>query len=158
EQLLGVALGRHVGKPVLQVIAGVAPELSSALERSVMQQVRTTRAEGLVSTVARRFPIGVTTTYSDSEGSDGGRTATAIFQDISDQKRIDALRLRAERLEGVAELSASLAHEIKNPLASIHSAVEQLARMPRASADERTLTSLVVRESDRLSRLLSEFL
>ena len=71
---------------------------------------------------------------------------------------MDALRLRAERLEGIAELSASLAHEIKNPLASIRSAVEQIARMPAVSDDQKTLSALVMRESDRLSRLLSEFL
>ena len=73
----------------------------------------------------------------------------------SDMRR---LLIRAERLEGIAEMSASLAHEIKNPLASIRSAVEQLARMPRASEDEKTLSSLVQRESDRLARVLSEFL
>jgi two-component system, NtrC family, sensor histidine kinase PilS len=55
-------------------------------------------------------------------------------------------------------LSASLAHEIKNPLASIRSSVEQLSRMPHVSDDERTLTALVLHESDRLSRLLTEFL
>ena len=66
-------------------------------------------------------------------------SATAIFQDISDNKRLEELRLRAERLEAVAELSASLAHEIKNPLASIRSAVEQLAPRPRATDDERML-------------------
>jgi two-component system sensor histidine kinase PilS (NtrC family) len=71
---------------------------------------------------------------------------------------METLRLRAERLEGVAELSASLAHEIKNPLASIRSAVEQLARSPFTGKDEQTLARLVMRESDRLSRLLSEFL
>lgn len=66
--------------------------------------------------------------------------------------------MRTERLEAVAELSASLAHEIKNPLASIRSAVEQLALSAGAGEDERTLGRLIVRESDRLSRLLSEFL
>src|SRR5207245_423286 len=66
--------------------------------------------------------------------------------------------VRALRVEAVAELSSSLAHEIKNPLASIRSSVEQLARASRANPDEKFLTSLIVRESDRLSRLLSEFL
>jgi two-component system sensor histidine kinase PilS (NtrC family) len=66
--------------------------------------------------------------------------------------------MRAERLEAVAELSASLAHEIRNPLASIRSSVEQLARSKHADDDERFLAGLIVRESDRLSRLLSEFL
>ncbi|MEO5588434.1 MAG: ATP-binding protein [Gemmatimonadaceae bacterium] len=73
----------------------------------------------------------------------------------SDMQR---LLVRAERLEGIAELSASLAHEIKNPLASIRSAVEQLSRMPRATDDEKVLSALVLRESDRVSRVLTEFL
>jgi signal transduction histidine kinase len=68
------------------------------------------------------------------------------------------IKKRSERLEGIAEMSASLAHEIRNPLASIRSAVEQLARMPRASEDEQILSSLVQREADRLSRILGEFL
>ncbi|MFL5480463.1 MAG: two-component system sensor histidine kinase NtrB, partial [Gemmatimonadaceae bacterium] len=71
---------------------------------------------------------------------------------------IERLHTRAERLEAVAELSASLAHEIKNPLASIRSAAQLLAKVPGADDDTRTLTQLVQRESDRLSRLLSEFL
>jgi signal transduction histidine kinase len=71
---------------------------------------------------------------------------------------IERLHTRADRLEAVAEMSASLAHEIKNPLASIRSAAELLAKVPGADDDTRTLTKLVQRESDRLSRLLSEFL
>jgi two-component system sensor histidine kinase PilS (NtrC family) len=158
ELLLGVELEGFIGKPVLDEIRRVASELADALERSVRNRTRTSRSEGMIATVEKRFPIGVTTTYTDGDGLRTDRTATAIFQDISGQKRIDSLRLRAERLEGIAELSASLAHEIKNPLASIRSAVEQLSRSPFSGADERTLANLVMRESDRLSRLLSEFL
>jgi signal transduction histidine kinase len=58
----------------------------------------------------------------------------------------------------VAELSASLAHEIKNPLASIRSAVEQLGGARVSPKDRAVLERLVLTESDRLSRLLSEFL
>ena len=158
SQLLGLELEDVIGRQVLPDIRAIAPELADALERSVRDRMRTTRAEGIIVTVEKRFPIGVTTTYTDGDGRRTDRTATAIFQDISDQKRIDTLRLRAERLEGIAELSASLAHEIKNPLASIRSAVEQLSRSPFSGADEQTLARLVMRESDRLSRLLSEFL
>lgn len=71
---------------------------------------------------------------------------------------VEELRTRARRLEAVAELSASLAHEIRNPLSAIRSAVEQLGDSPRSSADERALSALVQRESDRLSRLLSDFI
>jgi two-component system sensor histidine kinase PilS (NtrC family) len=71
---------------------------------------------------------------------------------------VEELRLRAERLEAVAALSASLAHEIKNPLASIRSSVEQLSRTGARAGEEAILANLIVRESDRLNRLLSEFL
>jgi two-component system sensor histidine kinase PilS (NtrC family) len=158
EHLLGLELIDRLGEPILPTIRAAAPELADAVHRAAVSKIRTTRGEGVVSTVAKRFPVGVTTTYTEHDDTGTGRTATAIFQDISDQKRMEVLRLRAERLEGIAELSASLAHEIKNPLASIRSAVEQISRMPIVSDDHKTLSVLVMRESDRLSRLLSEFL
>jgi two-component system, NtrC family, sensor histidine kinase PilS len=157
-ELLGLPARRSMGGPILPLIASVAPRLALALEEAATQNVRTTRGEDTVTLRGRAFPIGVTTTFSDGDGSPGSATATAIFQDISGQKRLESLHVRAGRLEAVAELGASLAHEIKNPLASIRSAVEQLAGMPQADDDARTLGALIVRESDRLSRLLTEFL
>ncbi|HEX5581475.1 MAG TPA: ATP-binding protein [Gemmatimonadaceae bacterium] len=154
--LLGLDLARSTGRLVLPAIATTAAELADALERGVLHGIRTTRAEGTITLGERTFPVGVTTTLSEVEGR--GTTVTAIFQDLSESKRLEALHLRAQRLEAVATLSASLAHEIRNPLASIRSAVEQLAAMPQAGDDERTLGGLIVRESDRLSRLLTEFL
>lgn len=158
--LLGITFTRATGRQVLPAVSSIAPELGRALERGVVEGARTTRAEGMVTLGGRTFPVGVTTTLSELEGRGGRRrpTITAIFQDLSESKRLEALHMRAERLEAVAALSASLAHEIRNPLASIRSAVEQLARMPQAGDDERVLGGLIVRESDRLSRLLAEFL
>ena len=91
-----------------------------------------------------------------------GSASEQLAQELAEfrlrESDLRRLLVRAERLEGIAEMIASLAHEIKNPLASIRSAVEQLSRMPRASEDEKTLSALVQRESDRLARVLSEFL
>jgi two-component system, NtrC family, sensor histidine kinase PilS len=156
ERLLGVSLAGQMNLVVLDQLKRKAPLLGEALEGSARNRSRTTRAECIVVAEGREFPIGVTTTFM--EDASGHVTATAIFQDISDSKRMEALRIRAERLEGIAELSASLAHEIKNPLASIRSSVEQISKMPHPGQDERTLSALVMRESDRLSRLLTEFL
>ena len=157
-KLLGFDADAVRGRPAREVLASTAPALVAALERAVQARERVTRGEAAITVHGRTFPIGLTTTTIDADGTPDSISATAIFQDITDNKRLEELRLRAERLEAVAELSASLAHEIKNPLASIRSAVEQLARRPKANDDERTLGRLIVRESDRLSRLLSEFL
>jgi two-component system sensor histidine kinase PilS (NtrC family) len=108
--------------------------------------------------------VGMTTTVAEGAGVGDRYTTTAIFQDISDSKRLQALHVRTERLQAVAELSASLAHEIRNPLASIRSATEQLARRQGLAAggeddeDGVLLHTLIVREADRLSRLLGDFL
>ncbi len=157
-RLLGFDADQVRGRSARELFAGAAPALIAALERAVQLRERVTRGEAAITIDGRTFPIGLATTTMDVDATPQGRSATAIFQDISDNKRLEELRLRAERLEAVAELSASLAHEIKNPLASIRSAVEQLARRPTANDDERTLGRLIVRESDRLARLLSEFL
>src|SRR3989454_540965 len=157
EAILGFRERDWRDRPIMPEFARVAPEFWAALTATARRGVRAMRVEAVVRRPDRTFPIGVTTTTLDGAPGEGPRV-TAIFSDISDSKRLERLRLRTERLEAVAELSSSLAHEIKNPLASIRSSVEQLARASRANPDEKFLTSLIVRESDRLSRLLSEFL
>jgi len=156
EQIFGFKERQWRGRPIMPEFAKIAPEFWAAITATARRGVRAMRVEAVVRRPDRTFPIGVTTTTLEVEGAEP--RVTAIFTDISDSKRLEELHLRAERLEAVAELSASLAHEIKNPLASIRSSVEQLGRAKRANPDEKFLTSLVVRESDRLSRLLSEFL
>ena len=157
EELLGFKGREWLGRSVMPEFARLAPEFWAAVTSTARRGVRLMRVEATVHRPDRTFPIGVTTTTLD--GPVGARPrVSAIFTDISDSKRLEQLHLRAERLEAVAELSSSLAHEIKNPLASIRSSVEQLGRSSRTNPDEKFLASLIVRESDRLSRLLSEFL
>ena len=155
QRLLGIPGPESVGRPLERVLGDGAPELLRTIELTQAGSHKTLRAEGTVRREGVSFPIGVTTTRINV-GGDEAPSVTAIFTDISDQKRLEELHLRTERLEAVAELSASLAHEIKNPLASIRSSVEQLT--PRDDEDEQFLAQLIVRESDRLSRLLTEFL
>ncbi len=156
--LLGLELTPYIGRQVRTELEREAPGLVLALERSIRTRTRTSRAEALVTVDGRELQLGITVTYLRGEAENDAGSATAIFSDISDQKRLEDLHVRAGQLEAVSELAASLAHEIKNPLASIRSAVEQLGRMPSADEDTGSLTRLVVRESDRLARLLTEFL
>ncbi|MGH7699673.1 MAG: two-component system sensor histidine kinase NtrB [Gemmatimonadales bacterium] len=157
EEILGFSGGEWLGRSMGAELARRSPEFWAAVTATARRGVRAMRVEATVHRPDRTFPIGVTTTTLEA-GADGVPRVTAIFTDISDSKRLEELHLRAERLEAVAELSSSLAHEIKNPLASIRSSVEQLARSTRANPDEKFLANLMVRESDRLARLLSEFL
>lgn len=158
ERLLELDGESLVGRPVLDQLKLRSSELWAAVVAGIRSGRKVGRGEGTVMRVdGGMFPIGLSTTTFEQQAQDAP-SVTAIFTDISDHKQLQELHLRAERLEAVAALSASLAHEIRNPLASIRSSVEQLARGRHAGEDERVLAGLIVRESDRLSRILSEFL
>jgi two-component system sensor histidine kinase PilS (NtrC family) len=157
ERLLGIDGDRLLGRPILDKLQVQSKDLGSAIVAGLRQGRKVSRGEGVVRANGRVFPIGLSTTTFQPEDREAP-SVTAIFTDISELKQLQELHARAERLEAVAALSASLAHEIRNPLASIRSSCEQLARGKHASEDDQVLAGLIVRESDRLSRLLSEFL
>jgi len=158
ERLLAIHGETAMGLPVLDHLKGRSSELWAAIVAGIRHGRKVNRGEGIVvEEGGRQFPIGLTTT-TFQHGANKTPSVTALFTDISDSKQLQELHLRAERLEAVAALSASLAHEIRNPLASIRSSVEQLARSAHTDEDDRFLADLIVREADRLSRILSEFL
>lgn len=156
ERVLGLDAGAYYGRPVLGALNELAPGLGDLIARSI--EDRRPVARFRTATVQEDpVALGVSTTVLE-RSSPGPNPVTAIFQDITDVERLEETNRRNERLRAVAALSASLAHEIKNPLASIQSAVEQLATGRLGQGDSSVLRDLVVKESQRLSRLLSEFI
>jgi signal transduction histidine kinase len=78
--------------------------------------------------------------------------------DVTDQIERADLRAQAGRFAAIAELSAGLAHEARNPIAAMRSAAEQLAELSLVDESDRRLLGVLVRESDRLSALVTDFL
>ncbi len=154
-ELLSLDEAQWLDQPIIEKLDSVAPGLGAVIERSARHRTPIRRFE--TEAVEDGSVFGVSTTLFDRPEPERP-PVTAIFQDITEGRRLEMLRRRAERLEAVAELSASLAHEIKNPLASIRSAVEQIAAGGLEKDDREVLGGLVVRESDRVSRLLGDFI
>jgi two-component system sensor histidine kinase PilS (NtrC family) len=93
---------------------------------------------------------------STLEGSASGYTL--IFQDLTDMKKLEAeLRLK-DRMAAVGELSAGIAHEIRNPLAAIAGSVQVLRNSSSLTPQEQRLMSIVLKESERLNKSISDFL
>src|SRR5688572_19188173 len=155
ETLLGGRMADWLGRTVLDELDRSAPGLGTLVRRTATTRVPVGRFDIRQRSAAGDRYLGVRTTVLER---DGVPWVTAVVQDITEGKQIEDLIRRAERLQAVAELGASLAHEIKNPLASIRSAVEQLAADRLVPHDRQVLRRLVVSESERLSRLLAEFM
>lgn len=157
QALLGLSTSEWMGRPVVDEVERRAPGMGKVLLQALREGRRVDRFRATLREGGKEVRLGVSTAALD-RGRGAPASATAIFQDITDLELVEALNRRTERLEAVAALSASLAHEIKNPLASIRSAVEQFTSPSLGEDDRGTLQRLVLTESDRLSRLLSEFL
>jgi two-component system, NtrC family, sensor histidine kinase PilS len=80
------------------------------------------------------------------------------FQDLSDIKRMEAQVRHADRLAAIGRLAAGLAHEIRNPIASIRGSIEVLRQNLKPQGADRRLMDIVLRESDRLDGTIAEFL
>lgn len=86
------------------------------------------------------------------------RGAVALINDLTLRSQIEEMTRRAERFQALLEMSAAMAHEIRNPLASIRGAAQELGSTVLPKEEDRTLLGVVVRESDRLNEIISEFL
>jgi two-component system sensor histidine kinase PilS (NtrC family) len=81
-----------------------------------------------------------------------------IFQDLSQIKALEEQAKLSERMAAIGHLSAAIAHEIRNPLASISGSVEMLQALATLSEDEGALMGIILREVERLNDLISQFL
>jgi two-component system sensor histidine kinase PilS (NtrC family) len=155
EAVLGIDGNTWLTHGVLEELERHAPGLGTVIRRTASTRQPIRRYEIRMRNGADERVLGVRTTLLERTGTPW---VTAVFQDITDTRQIEDLLRRTERLQAVAELGASLAHEIKNPLASIRSAIEQLDGSQLSENDRGILRRLVINESDRVSRLLSEFM
>ncbi len=83
---------------------------------------------------------------------------TLIFQDLTVIKEMERKIEKNKRLAFVGEMAASLAHEIRNPLASISGPIQMLSKDLRLNETDRKLMQIILRGKDRLDGFVKEFL
>ena len=133
-------------------LAEVTSKLQNPAIASVHRETLVHRPDG------RAVPVLLTfSTLRSAAGEALGLIAAC--EDLSALRDMEARMRQADRLASLGRMAANIAHEIRNPLASVTGAVEALGGQGTLTPAQRdTLTSVVLRESTRLNRIVEDFL
>jgi two-component system sensor histidine kinase PilS (NtrC family) len=104
-----------------------------------------------------RLRLGFTVSPLFSELGD--TTGTVItFQDLTRIRALEETSRRQDRLAAIGRMAASIAHEIRNPLAAMRGSIQMLRADMEGDSSQTELMEIILRESDRLNRIISDFL
>ena len=158
EEILGLSEKKVRGRSLREGLGSNYPELADRLDWVVATQQMDSRTELTISrSDGKSLPVGISTSIL-SGGNGKPRGVIAVFADLTEVKQIEEKLRRQDRLAAIGELSAGIAHEIRNPLAAISGSVEVLRSDLDVSGENAKLLDLIVKESSRLNKILSDFL
>ena len=156
NEILAAPEGAAVGKPVdqvLRVASGECPLITALRSRRDFISYEFFAVTGSGETKL----LGLTTSQiSDPRGNLMGLIAS--FTDLTEIARMRQELQSQDRLAAVGELAAGLAHEVRNPVAAIRGAVDELQGNMDSPGMMRKLAAIAIRESDHLNEIVSGFL
>ena len=104
----------------------------------------------------RQIELGFTATSLRAPGGNAG--LLFAFQDVTDIKKLERDARLRQRLAAVGEMAAGIAHEIRNPLASMSGSIQILRQELPLTDEQAQLMDIVLRESERLNDTIRSFL
>lgn len=158
EEILGYSEADVKGKDCRDAFRQRMPQMAERITRAAKFNQEDSRGLLYIEDKnKKKIPIGISTSLL-GDREKGVRGVIAIFQDISGAMRLEEKVRTADRLAAVGELSAGIAHEIRNPLASISGSVEVLNEELSLTQENRKLLDLIIKETGRLNRIVTDFL
>jgi two-component system sensor histidine kinase PilS (NtrC family) len=155
EAITGHARGTAPGRPVAEVLS-LPPEFVATLDPerppagSPRADYRYRRQDGA------DIDVGLSATTLETSAGTSGFLFT--FQDVTTIKRLERDARMQQRLAAVGEMAAGIAHEIRNPLASISGSMQILRKELALNGEQSQLMDIVLRESERLNQTIRSFL
>lgn len=150
EAIVGLSQSDAYDKPIESVFS----QLTGCIKvnsRTTKREFEYHKADGAVIILGYRVA-----SFSDSYGKLAGFIVS--FRDITEIRRMEAALKKADRLAALGELSARMAHEIRNPLAALCGSVQLLSSDNDITESNSRLLAIVLREAGRLDSLISDFL
>jgi two-component system sensor histidine kinase PilS (NtrC family) len=156
EQITGVSAAHAIGQPWTVfgdsvALAPIEAEIETEGLSSSWREASLRRLGGQV--------VPVRLTFSALRAGDGRRIGLiAACEDLSSIRAMEARMRAADRLASLGRMAANIAHEIRNPLASLSGAVEVLAGGGTFDETRDRLGQIVLKETARLNNIIREFL
>ena len=151
ELITGFPKAEALGRQLAKILPGVSLEQATPLDHPTAFKLPFTQRAG------RRRILEVSLgSLVGPKGTDIGKLL--LFADITPVVEMEERLRVADRLAAVGRLAAGMAHEIRNPLAAISGSIEVLERELDLDPVNRHLMQIVLRETDRLNSLITDFL
>ncbi len=157
EEITGVPAPQAIGRGWSELFGdGVSlPEIESAIDRNA----RTALRHELTLTRADGGAVPLRATFSALRAGDGTRVGLiGACEDLSAVRQMEARMRQADRLATLGRMAANIAHEIRNPLASLTGAIEALVGTGLPPETRDRLAQIVGKESARLDQIIRDFL
>jgi two-component system sensor histidine kinase PilS (NtrC family) len=152
--ITGVPIGQAAGQNVSEVLQ-LPPTVRAQL--TTLAQTRSLRVDlEYRNGHGRLLDIGLMVTMIRFPGGRNGYLFT--FQDVTELRRLERNARLQQRLAAVGEMAAGIAHEIRNPLASMSGSIQVLRQELPLTGDQAQLMDIVLRESERLNDTIRSFL
>ncbi len=162
ERITGISGEQALGRPLEELIPGaevLLREDRGVAGRTARERLAFRRPGG------ENLHLGLAASIlKDAESVGSGHVL--IFQNVTHVVEMEQELRRSERLAGVGQLAAHIAHEVRNPLAAMSGAIQMMSAdsmqggpAPETSGEEQQrLMGIVLREIDRLNVLITDFL
>jgi two-component system, NtrC family, sensor histidine kinase PilS len=146
------------GRSYAEAFGPSLKEFTERVREALERGVQVSRAEMTIEKPdGTRTPLGLSTSLL--RGPDGQRRGViGLFQDLSEVRALEDRIRRRETLAAIGELSAGIAHEIRNCLNPISGSVEVLQRELKLEGENAVLMDLIATESNRLNRFVTDLL
>lgn len=156
QELTGWSEAHVVQRPCAEVFAKT-PTIGSMVEHTRLSEQSQSCGQEALAVNGRRIPVRLSCSPILGPAEEFQGTALVVH-DLSYQKKLEDEARRNETLARLGGLVAGLAHEVKNPLGGIKGAAQLLARRFADQPEVGDYTGVMIREIDRLSRLVEQLL
>ncbi|WP_455241720.1 two-component system sensor histidine kinase NtrB, partial [Petrachloros mirabilis] len=155
QEVTGYMLDQVIGRSWQEVFNRHPDQCADELQMGTFPAVTRFEVE-CKSAKGSRLVLGMTLSPLHEQGEQAG--LVGVFKDLTQIRDLEEEMRRKEWLANLGEMSAGMAHEIRNPLGALAGAMQMLRKESVADEIDRRLMDIAIREATRLDAIITEFL